>query len=266
MTIQAPEANRETSAKADRRLASQWAKLGIGFNVRSTKTTPDLELLLIATTQACPHNARLFILGVTWLAKFGIYVAAHRLKALAVSRLDPQDQATLAVLLETAVEHGGPKALRQFVVDALSKAPDPGPLLDVDRDSFADLVEAEATEVSKHWGRWVQPIEPKPDALRAPGWIVKQNPSLAWRAAHKGYLRCSLVETLSRTHLGGPVSESELARNCGATRAAVRAALDDLSLELQELEVTRHQGRHGSQIRLHQSASTPSSNTAEEMG
>jgi len=242
--------NPDPVRKNDRNVAAQWAKFGIGFNVEPSPKTPDLERLLVDTAVACPRNARLFILAVTWLSKFGIYVAAHRLKTLATSTLAPEDQATLAVILETAVNHGAPKVLRQVVADALEAAPNPGPLLDVDRNNYADILEKEATETSKRWGRWVQPIELKHDAIRAPTWVIEQNPSLAWRAAHKGDLRCSIAETLRRDLFGGPVSESELARQCGATRAAVRAALADLRHELPTLNIDRQHGAKGSQIVL----------------
>ena len=235
---------------ADRNVVRKWARLGIGFNVEPARKTPDLEQLLVATAKVCPRNARLFILVATWLKKFGIYVAAHRIKGLATSQLDSDDQATLAILLGTAVEHGAPKLLRKIVVGELAQATTPGPLFEVDRGPLSDLIEADATETSKHYGRWVQPIELKPGALRTPQWVLKKNPSLSWRAAHKGDLRCSVAETLRRNMLGATISESELARQCGATRAAVRAALHDLQFEFLGLKIIRQQGVRGSMIHL----------------
>lgn len=232
------------------KLAARWARFGVLFNVAPVRgPTPDLERLLTDTARAAPSDPRLFVLAVTWLSAYGIYVAAHRLKHLA-SQLEPEHQATLGVLLDTAVEHGAPKSLRQVVASALSKAADPGPLFVTDQGPLASLVEPEATPASKRWGRWVQPVETKPDALRPPAWVLRRNPEFAGRAAHKGDLRTSIVHTLRRDLGGGPVSEAQLARSCGATPIAVRAALDDLRHELPNLDVERRRGRGGSCIVL----------------
>jgi hypothetical protein len=62
---------------------------------------------------------------------------------------------------------------------------------------------------------------------------------LRWRAAHKGDLRCSIVEVIRRDLEAETVSEMELARRCGATQPAIRAALADLERELPELRIER---------------------------
>lgn len=233
-------------------LAARWARLGALFNVAPARgPAPDLERLLLDTARAAPGNPRLYILAVTWLAAYGLYVAAHRLKRLAVEELEPEHQATLGLILDTAVDHGAPKSLRHVVTESLQPAPQPGPLFEVDRGPLASSIEADATPVSKRWGQWVQPVEPKPDALRPPQWIVRHNPSFASRAAHKGDLRTSIIETFRRDLRGQPVSETELARRCAATLLAVRSALDDLQHELPQLRIDRRRGRNGSQILLH---------------
>jgi hypothetical protein len=235
-------------------LEAPWARLGVLLNVTPARSTPDVERLLLETAKACPSNPRLFVLAVTWLRELGIYVAAHRLKKLATEELSPDDQATLGLILDTAADHGGAKSLRRTVADGLTRAQTPGPLFEVDRGELASLVEGEATETSRRWGRWVQPITLKPDALRPPHWVIEKNPSLSWRAAHKGGLRCSVVEVLRRDLAGEEVSEAALARNCGATLPAVRAALEDLLREIPGLRVERRRGRAGTRIQLDQAA------------
>ena len=155
-------------------------------------------------------------------------------------------------MIDTAVEHGAPKILRQVVSASLTPATTAGPLLDVDRGALTHLVEHEATSVSKQWGRWVQPVDVKLDALRSPQWVVQHNPGFAQRAAHKGDLRCSILETLRRDLSDEPASEASLARWCGATVMAIRAALTDLECESPYLQVERRRGRGGSRIWLDQ--------------
>lgn len=237
-------------------LEARWVRLGVLLNVKPARATPDVERLLLDTAKACPFNPRLFVLAVTWLRAFGVYVAAHRLKKLAADDLGPDDQATLGLIIDTAADHGGAKYLRRTVTDSLSCAQSPGPLFELDRGELAGLVKTEATGTSLRWGRWVQPVTLKPDALRPPAWVIEKNPSLSWRAAHKGGLRCSVVEVLRRDLAGREVCEAALARGCGATIPAVRAALQDLRRELPELRITRRLGRSGTRIRLEQAPSS----------
>lgn len=79
-----------------------------------------------------PAHPRLFILAVTWLSAYGIYVAAHRLKQLAIDELEPEHRATLGLLIDTAVEYGAPKNLSHIVTEALEPTPESqaGPLFD----------------------------------------------------------------------------------------------------------------------------------------
>lgn len=231
-------------------LRSRWARLGVLFNVNPARSTPDIERLILDTSRFCSHDSRLFILAVSWLVSFGSYVAGHRLKALACSELSSDEQASLGLLIETAVAAGAPRSLGRVVVTGLSFAPEPGPLFEVDRGPLAAVVKRSATPISRRWGRWVQPIEIKADAIRPVRWVLQHNPELARRAAHKGDLRSSVLEVLRRDLAGGPVSEAALARACGATVLAIRAALDDLQLEAPELVVERRRGRLGSRIEL----------------
>lgn len=237
-------------------LIRRWARAGVLWNVRPSRESAglDLERLLLDTARHCPANPRLFVLAATWLSEYGIYVAGHRLKRLALTELDVDTQAALGLLLDTAVEHGAPKSLRQTVTPELSSAPNPGPLFEVDRGSLAKLVNENATATSKRWGRWTQPIEPKPDALRPPSWILNKNPEFAERAAHKGDLRCSVLQTLRHDVGDAPVNETELARQCAATPVAIRAALADLQRERSDLNIDRHRGRGGTRIMLRAAA------------
>ncbi len=239
-------------------LIQRWTNVGVLFNVkpRHHPDGVDVERLLVDTARACASNPRLFILAVTWLTENGIYVATHRLKRIATDELSVDDQAALGLLIDTAVEHGAPKSLSKIVCSALATASQPEPLFEVDRGPLASLIANSATPLSKQWGRWIQPIELKPEAVRPARWILHANLDFCARAAHKGDLRTSIVQTLRRDVGREAVSESDLARRCGATRAAVRAALTDLEHELAELRITRCQGRRGTQISLSSNAAS----------
>lgn len=232
-------------------LAPHWSRAGVLFNVPPSRGREplDLEQLLVDTAVECPTDPRLFIEAVTWLSKYSICVAAHRLKRLALEQLEAQDQATLGLLIETAVEHGAQKYLRKIVTTRLKTAPEPGPLFNIDRDWLSGVLEDDATDLSKQWGRWCQEIETKPDTLRPTDWILAKNPSFRERAVRKGDLRASILETLQRD-VEEPVSELELARLCDATPVAVRSALDELLLESERLHIEPGRGRIGSQIWL----------------
>jgi hypothetical protein len=230
-------------------LAPKWSRAGVLFNVPPARSRGplDLEQLLVDTAHECPADPRLFIEAVTWLSRYSTFVAAHRLKRLALEHLTPDDQATLGLLIETAVEHGAHKYLRKVVTPGLPTAPEPGPLFDVDRTWLAGSLEEDATELSRHWGRWCQAIEPNPDILRPLEWILSRNPSFRERAIRKGDLRASILETLRRD-VKEAVTELELARLCEATPVAVRNALSELLLETADLHLQSGRGRHGSQV------------------
>lgn len=230
-------------------LSQRWSRAGVLFNVPPTRSRGplDLERLLVDTAHECPADPRLFIEAATWLSRYSTFVAAHRLKRLALEQLTPVDQATLGLLIETAVQHGAQKYLRKVVTPGLPIAPEPGPLFDVDRTWFAAGFEEDATELSRHWGRWCQAIEAKSDTLRPVQWILSRNPSFRERAIRKGDLRASILETLRRD-VTQAVSELELARLCVATPIAVRHALSELLLEVTELHIQTGRGRQGSQI------------------
>ena len=144
------------------------------------KGTP-LEQLLIDTARHCPRHPRLFIAAVTWLTQHGAWITAQRLKHLALEQLESEDQATLGLLIETAIEHGAVEELGELTTNGLQNASRPGPLFVVDHGWFKDLAVTEATNSSKRWGRWCQPIELKPEILRPVQWILAINPSFGER-------------------------------------------------------------------------------------
>lgn len=240
--------------KATNSIERQWTRLGVLFNCRPATVTPDLERLLIATASAAAENARLFPLAVTWLVEYGNFVAKHRLKRLVASEADEGQRAVLGLIIDSAIEHGAPRDLG-FALDACLPVEPARSLFEVHRGSpsFERLAERSASVLSRKWGVLAPAVELKPDAIRPVHWLLSRNVGFADRIVRKGDLRCSILETLARDAGGRIESESALARLCGATRKAVREALDALVLEGR---VTRggEESERGQVVELRQAA------------
>ena len=213
-------------------LISQWNKIGVAFGGGCARKTPDLELLILQTARLAPKDSRLFTMAATWLCKYGTYVAKHRLKQLAAAEAGSKHDCRpiLGLLLDIVRGETG-KTRFDAIIRECQAVTKPRPLFDIDRrnDAFVRLAERYASEISKRWGLWTQPVELKFDALRSVSWITKNNSQLRQRALLGGNLRASIVVELELDPSAG-ASESELARRCGVTRAAIRDSLEALEL------------------------------------
>jgi len=305
------------SGSADAQLAQlvrAWARLGAAFNVAPSRSTPDLERLLIETVRTGRGHARLLTMTVTWLSYYGILVARHRLARMAVERLTGEERAILAWLFEEAASHARRRPAHaehaehaehaahvehaEHVVHAAHAAPDApethrssvtipriaGPpatpritvkgsgdtslaigtigrtfrareLLAVCRPATTRVpvfmvdsrhpvllrrLAERSSAIARRWNVLAGPIDRKPDALRPAAWILAHNPSLGVRGLLEGDLRASILAAIEHDP-GAGASELELARRCGASRAAVRQALS--RLELAGLVLRWHVGR-----------------------
>lgn len=212
------------------RLIAAWTRIGAGFNVEPAERSPDIERLILETARCASMDSRLFAMAMTWLSMFDRLVARHRLGRLVMTELEPGYRPVLGLLLELAqVSRRGGHF--NAVIAMCGPAELAGPLFEVDRGSGALSARAErrASEVSRRWNLWTEEMAVKKDAIRPAGWIIDHNPVFRARADFKGDLRASIVEVL-RVDAAAGASESELARHCGVTRMAVRAALADLEL------------------------------------
>ncbi len=126
----------------DARVERDWARLGVLFNCRVSRRTPDLERLLLDTARACPDNARLLPLVVTWLSQYGQFVARHRLKRLVQTELEPEHSSILGLIVEEAIAAGGTRELLT-VSEACEPRRPAGPL------SRAQRTEASLSEIAK---------------------------------------------------------------------------------------------------------------------
>jgi hypothetical protein len=94
---------------------------------------------------------------------------------------------------------------------------------------LAERARRRASPISTRWGVWCEEIEFKDDALRPASWLMRENPGLVMRADFRGDLRASVLAALAHDADAG-LSELDLARSCGGSRAQVRSALDNLEL------------------------------------
>jgi hypothetical protein len=209
---------------------AQWARAGAGFNIEHAGGSPDLERLLLNTARCAPHSARLFTLAATWLSAYGHLVARHRLRQLVVNELNDEDAAALGLLLDIVREKTDTRHFNTVIL-ACRPAVSPHPLFNAEKvnDLFHARAQRRASDISRRWNLWVEPIELKRDAVHSAFWIARTNPVYQDRADFCGDLRCSILETLRHDPHAG-ASELELARNCGATRMAVRSAIEKLAL------------------------------------
>jgi len=214
----------------DSNLFAQWSRVGASFNEQPSEASPDLERLLLETARMAASDPRLFIMAATWLSRYGDLIAKHRLMKLISQELEEEYRPCLGLLLEI-VKHLSGKDHFNGAIAKCQPAPKPQPLFEVERrnESFRRLAERRASAISRQWNLWTAEIEPKYDALRPSAWIVMMNPEFRERAALKGDLRASIVEELKRNPSAGD-SESKLAKQAGATRVAVRGALENLEL------------------------------------
>jgi hypothetical protein len=213
-------------------LAARWNRLGAMFNTPVAQRQVDIERLLLDTARHAHANVRLLVLAVTWLSRFEKCVAKHRLANLIRHALETEHRPTMGLILDLARQKSPAKS-RCFnqAIKACGHAIDHRPLLDNLRQNefFVDLARQRACKLSLQWGRWIQDFDLKSNALRPDSWIFARNPSMRWRADWRGGLRASILAELESNPAAGN-SESELARACGATRAATIDALRSLEL------------------------------------
>jgi hypothetical protein len=211
-------------------LTAQWTRIGVGFNQQPAEKSPDLERLLLATSRVAASDPRLFTMAATWLSKYSDLIAKHRLNKLITLELEQEHRPILGLLLDIVKNMTGTDHFNG-AIERCEPASTPRPLFEIERtnDSFKRLAERRASAVSRRWNLWTAELEPKYDALRSPSWVITMNPEYRERAALKGDLRASILEELKQNPASGD-SESQLARQTGANRTAVRDALENLDL------------------------------------
>ncbi|MEM8738058.1 MAG: hypothetical protein AAGG38_06220 [Planctomycetota bacterium] len=218
-------------------LENQWARLGAAFSTEPAARTPDLERCLIRTAEAMPDNPRLLPVVATWLDRYGDAVARDRLTALADTEASVDTRAALGLLLETA----DPGRFRA-VLKGLAPVTPTRPLYRQQAANAALSKRAErlASDASRRWGLWSQPVDKKPDAIRPPAWVMRFNPTLRDRIDMRGDLRAAVLAALWHDPEARE-SKAALQRLLGASRRGISNAIENLETT-QRIELT-HDGR-----------------------
>ncbi len=181
---------------ATEQTVANWARLGVLFATPMAQDSPDLELLLLDTARQAPHNIRLFILGASWLVRYGQCVAKRRLARLVEETLEDEHLPVMGLLLDY-VQQQDRRHRRRFAqtIAACHRAEIPGPLLAADcrNPALWPMIQQSASPLSRHWGRWLEEFAVRDDALRPPEWLADHNPALRLRALVSGELAATIM-------------------------------------------------------------------------
>ena len=231
-------------------LITRWSRAGAGFNVSPAKQSPDLERLLLDTARQARGDSRVFIMAASWLARYATLVAKHRLRMLIVHELEPVHRPVLGLLLDVirhTIKTDRFNAAIQACAASIPNAAEPLFEIESRSETLRRIARSRAMALSLKWNLWLADFQMKEDAIRPPLWVMQNNPAYIDRAEFKGDLRSSILIEIQHDAEAG-ASEQELARRCGVTRPAVRAAL--AGLELANRVNRQHQGtRHAVRLR-----------------
>jgi hypothetical protein len=209
-------------------ILAHWNRLGIMFNIQPAEQTADIEKLLVETASIVGQNARLLSAVASWLCRYHRLVCRHRF-AKFVSEIKSQETlATLGFML-SCVKNKTSTGHFNVVIKHCKKLETPLPLFCVDRKSksLALLAKSNSCDLAKQWGLWCDKVEFKDDIIRKSQLVIKQNPTLKYRALFGGQLKASVLETIAHCPQSAD-SEVALTKACGVTRKALREAVEHL--------------------------------------
>lgn len=208
-------------------LLEEWKRLGLEVDSEAADYPVDPERTLVESARLLPLMARLLPLTVTWVSYCEQLIDPAKLQAMALRLADGEQLACLGLLLSFAREITKTDHL-SAAISACVPISSPVAMLTAERTpAYRRIVEHEAHPISRQWGILAPLPEVKHDAIRPTSWILEHNPALRIRAMLGGHLKGTIFSTLSTNPAAG-ASESALARELGATRKAVREALDHL--------------------------------------
>ena len=213
-------------------VVAEWRCMGVFYGGPdpddAAQPPVDLERLLLRSVELSVDLPRLFNTTASWLHEFGATVALHRLNRLVRSELEPDLQALLGAMLDTA-EWGRTEHRFEAVVCTLSPAVEPGSPFRIGRDrpEWIEHFRRRSGDIGRRWRLYLIDDPPRSKVLRATSWIMQRHPDFAIRAEFNGDLRASIMASLWSDE-GAGESEAELARCCGGTVEEVRSVLPEL--------------------------------------
>ena len=209
---------------------SKWRKLGTSFNVEPCKETPNIENLIILSARYIPEFSRLLPMLEAWLSKYEVLVCRHHLARM-VSQLQDQKSSAILGYLFSRLRAKTESKHFNIVIKQCKPLFQPEPLFHVDQKNdktkaFAErFSEPEAIE----WGLWASHERPYESAIMDSTWLMKENPTLHYRALFSGKLQATIISVLLESEDHGQ-SETRLSKACNVTRVALRDALEHLDL------------------------------------
>lgn len=209
-------------------ILANWKRLGIMFNVRASSQIADIEKLLVDTAAILGQNARLLPAVASWLCRYHRLVCRHRLAKFASEINSPETLANLGFML-SCVKDKVSTGHFNVAIKCCAKLETPLPLFHIDRSSksLAILAKSNSCELAIQWGLWCDKVEFRDDIIRQSQTVIKQNPTLKYRALFAGQLKASVLETITYDPQSAN-SEVALAKACGVTRKALREAVEHL--------------------------------------
>ena len=155
-------------------------------------------------------------------------VCRHRFAKFASEIKSQETLATLGFML-SCVKNKTSTGHFNVVIKHCKKLETPLPLFCVDRKSksLALLAKSNSCDLAKQWGLWCDKVEFRDDIIRKAPLVIKQNPTLKYRALFGGQLKASVLETIAHCPQSAD-SEVALTKACGVTRKALREAVEHL--------------------------------------
>ncbi len=206
-------------------LYSQWARIGVGFDVDPAQVTVSAESLLARTCSAASDSPRLFWAAASWLAIHHQLVNG-RLLAKELKTLENQFSAVAGAILSVAIELNPTASTLDQAISHCSP-------LKGKRVLFAqyainpiltEYARRESFELFERWGFWHNQISDKRDAIRPVSWIIKACPDLRIRSI----LGASLDAEIMHQVLLQPLSATALKNRLPYTYASIHEAASRL--------------------------------------
>jgi hypothetical protein len=210
---------------------SMWARLGASFSISGSRNHIDLERLILQSTTYIPEFPRLKSMTVAWLSTHEALVSRHRLASLIKTEANELQSAILGYILSSVKNDTGSSHFNIAIKEChpLSIFQ---PLYDIDRtnDKTIKFAKEFSDAEGKNWGLWATEERPYTQKdLRPLAWIMKNNPSLHYRAIFRGKLQSTIISFLLEDPSLGS-SETRLAHTCLSTRQCLRDALSHLEM------------------------------------
>lgn len=217
------------------RVAADWARLGVFFQIGPRTHPVDLEELICRTAVVARDDERLFVCAVSWLAVHHAFVNGRRLSALAPD-LTAEASAVLGALLafatgaaderapelEAAIARCRPMRRLQPLFRVVEQFP-----------SLRAQVQARALPLFTTWGFWHHDTTLKAGVIRPVEWLRSHVPELRCRALLGPSIEADIVAmVLADTRNPGTVRDvartnriSYASAHAAATRLVQRGVL-----------------------------------------